>query len=42
MNIWRPFTQEKIVPPAIKVVKGDGLYLYAENGKKYADMISSW
>lgn len=42
MMIWRPFTQEKIVPPAIKVVKGDGLYLYAENGKKYADMISSW
>lgn len=42
MNIWRPFTQEKIVPHAIKVVKGDGLYLYAENGKKYADMISSW
>ena len=40
--IWRPFTQEKTTPEAIKVVKGDGLYLYTEDGKKYADMISSW
>lgn len=40
--IWRPFTQEKTVPPAINVVKGEGLYLYTEDGKKYADMISSW
>ena len=42
MNIWRPFTQEKTVPQAIKVTKGDGLYLYAEDGRKFADMISSW
>ena len=42
MNIWRPFTQEKIVPRAIKVTKGDGLYLYTQEGRKYADMISSW
>lgn len=40
--IWRPFTQEKIVPPAIKAIKGDGLYIYTENGEKYVDMISSW
>lgn len=40
--IWRPFTQEKTTLPAIKVIKGDGLYLYTENEKKYADMISSW
>lgn len=40
--IWRPFTQEKTTPEAIKVVKGDGLYLYTEDGRKYADMISSW
>lgn len=42
MNIWRPFTQEKTVPPAIKITKGDGLYLYTEDGRKFADMISSW
>lgn len=40
--IWRPFTQEKTTPSAIKVTKGDGLYLYTEDGKRYADMISSW
>lgn len=40
--IWRPFTQEKITPPALKITKGDGLYLYSETGKSYADMISSW
>ena len=42
MSIWRPFTQEKTVPQAIKVTKGDGLYLYTEDGRKFADMISSW
>ncbi|MDE6431865.1 MAG: adenosylmethionine--8-amino-7-oxononanoate transaminase [Opitutales bacterium] len=40
--IWRPFTQEKITPPSIKVVKGNGLYLYTDDGRRYADMISSW
>ncbi|MBQ3564755.1 MAG: adenosylmethionine--8-amino-7-oxononanoate transaminase [Alphaproteobacteria bacterium] len=42
MTIWRPFTQEKVVPSAIKITKGDGLYLYDERGRKYADLISSW
>lgn len=40
--IWRPFTQEKTTPKALKILKGDGLYLYAEDGRRYADMISSW
>ncbi|MBR1943903.1 MAG: adenosylmethionine--8-amino-7-oxononanoate transaminase [Alphaproteobacteria bacterium] len=40
--IWRPFTQEKTTPEAIKIIKGDGLYLYTKNGTRYADMISSW
>lgn len=40
--IWRPFTQEKTVPQAINVIRGRGLYIYTEDGKKYADMISSW
>lgn len=40
--IWRPFTQEKIVPPAIRAAKGDGLFIYTEDGRKYADMIASW
>ncbi|MDR0968202.1 MAG: adenosylmethionine--8-amino-7-oxononanoate transaminase [Holosporaceae bacterium] len=41
-NIWRPFTQEKTTPPSIKIVKGEGAYLIAENGDRYLDMVSSW
>ncbi|MDR0581289.1 MAG: adenosylmethionine--8-amino-7-oxononanoate transaminase [Holosporaceae bacterium] len=40
--IWRPFTQEKIAPPPVKIVRGEGAYLISENGNKYLDMISSW
>lgn len=40
--IWRPFTQEKTAEKPVKITKGDGIWLYAENGKRYADMISSW
>ena len=40
--IWRPFTQEKTAEKPIKIIKGDGIWLYDENGKRYADMISSW
>jgi adenosylmethionine-8-amino-7-oxononanoate aminotransferase len=40
--IWRPFTQEKIAPPAVKITKGEGAYLFSDCGNKYLDMISSW
>ncbi|MDR3156179.1 MAG: adenosylmethionine--8-amino-7-oxononanoate transaminase [Holosporaceae bacterium] len=40
--IWRPFTQEKITPPPVKIVRGEGMYLISENGNRYLDMISSW
>ncbi|MDR0678391.1 MAG: adenosylmethionine--8-amino-7-oxononanoate transaminase, partial [Holosporaceae bacterium] len=40
--IWRPFTQENTTPPPIKIIGGEGAYLFAENGDKYLDMISSW
>ncbi|MDR2628633.1 MAG: adenosylmethionine--8-amino-7-oxononanoate transaminase [Puniceicoccales bacterium] len=40
--IWRPFTQEKTTAPAIKIVRGEGVYLFSETGEKYMDMISSW
>jgi adenosylmethionine-8-amino-7-oxononanoate aminotransferase len=40
--IWRPFTQEKTAPPAVKIVRGEGAYLVSERGDKYLDMISSW
>jgi adenosylmethionine-8-amino-7-oxononanoate aminotransferase len=40
--IWRPFTQEKTAPAPVKIVKGDGVYLISEDGRKFADMISGW
>ena len=40
--IWRPFTQEQTAARPIKIVKGDGIWLYTEDGKRYADLISSW
>ena len=40
--IWRPFTQEQTAEKPIKIVRGDGIWLYAEDGKRYADMVSSW
>lgn len=41
-NIWHPFTQMQIADAPIPIVKGKGVYLYEENGKKYIDAISSW
>ena len=40
--IWHPFTQMQTARPPIPLVKGQGLYLYSEDGKRYMDGISSW
>ena len=40
--IWHPFTQEATAHENINIVKGDGAYLWDENGKKYIDLVSSW
>ncbi|PJD95285.1 MAG: adenosylmethionine--8-amino-7-oxononanoate transaminase [Parachlamydia sp.] len=40
--IWHPYTQMQNAFPPIPIVKGQGLYLYAEDGKSYIDGISSW
>lgn len=41
-SIWHPFTQLKGMQGPIGAVKGEGAYLYDENGKAYLDAISSW
>lgn len=41
-SIWHPFTQMQIAHPPIGVVKGEGSYIFDENGNKYIDAISSW
>jgi adenosylmethionine-8-amino-7-oxononanoate aminotransferase len=40
--IWHPFTQMKNPLPHIPVVRGEGVYLFDENEKKYIDAVSSW
>ena len=40
--IWHPYTQMKTALPPIPIVRGDGAYLFDEDGKKYIDAVSSW
>lgn len=41
-SIWHPFTQMKTAPQSVPIVKGDGAWLYDEDGKAYLDGIASW
>ncbi len=40
--IWHPYTQMQNAATPIPIVRGEGVYLIAEDGKKYIDAISSW
>ncbi|PWU20684.1 MAG: adenosylmethionine--8-amino-7-oxononanoate transaminase, partial [Bdellovibrio sp.] len=40
--LWRPYTQEKTASPAVRIKSAKGPYLYAENGQRIIDGISSW
>ncbi len=40
--IWHPYTQMQNAIAHIPIVRGEGVYLIAEDGKKYIDAISSW
>ena len=39
--IWHPFDQMKGAD-VLPIIKGEGCYLFDENGKKYLDGFSSW
>lgn len=41
-HVWHPFTQAQTAPAALPIVRGEGAYLYGEDGKAYCDLISSW
>lgn len=41
-HIWHPYTQHQITDPFPVMVKGEGIYLWDEHGKRYMDGISSW
>ncbi len=40
--IWHPYTQMKTTGLPIGILKGEGVYLIADDGTKYLDAISSW
>lgn len=40
--VWHPFTQVKTAGDPIPVNRAEGVWLYAEDGKKYLDANSSW
>ena len=41
-NVWHPFTIIKDAPEPLKVVKGDGIWLELEDGRRIMDVVSSW
>src|SRR5512144_2388218 len=40
--IWHPFTQHATSGPMIEIVRGEGAWLYAGDGRRILDAISSW
>jgi adenosylmethionine-8-amino-7-oxononanoate aminotransferase len=40
--LWHPYTQMQTSPAPLAIVKGEGVYLYTEDGRRLLDGISSW
>src|SRR5579863_1068265 len=40
--LWHPYTQMHTAPPPLPIVRGEGVYLYTEDGRNILDGISSW
>jgi adenosylmethionine---8-amino-7-oxononanoate aminotransferase len=40
--IWHPFTQHALQPDMVKISRGEGAYLFAADGRRIIDAISSW
>ena len=40
--LWHPYTQMQTAPAPLPIVKGEGVYLYTEDGRRLLDGISSW
>ncbi len=40
--LWHPYTQMLTAPPPLPIVRGQGVYLYTEDGRRLLDGISSW
>lgn len=40
--VWHPYTQMLTRPSPVPIVRGEGVYLYTEDGRKLLDGFSSW
>jgi adenosylmethionine-8-amino-7-oxononanoate aminotransferase len=40
--LWHPYTQMRTRPDPIPIARGQGVYLYTEDGRRLLDGISSW
>ena len=40
--IWHPYTHASLDPAPIKISRAEGVYLYADDGRRFLDAISSW
>ncbi|NPU10776.1 adenosylmethionine--8-amino-7-oxononanoate transaminase [Bradyrhizobium sp. 83012] len=40
--IWHPFTQHALQPQMTPIVRGEGAYLHAADGRRIIDAIASW
>src|SRR5215468_6280961 len=42
LTLWRPYTHAILDSAPIKISRAEGVYLYAEDGRRFLDAISSW
>ena len=41
-HVWHPYTQARTALAPVPILRGEGVYLYAEDGTRLLDGISSW
>ncbi len=41
-SLWHPYTQMQTAPAPLPITRGEGVYLYLEDGTRILDGISSW
>ena len=42
LRIWHPFTNSALDPSPIEIERAEGVWLYAQDGRKIIDAVSSW
>jgi adenosylmethionine-8-amino-7-oxononanoate aminotransferase len=40
--VWHPYTQMKTAGPPLEILRGEGAWLMAKDGRRILDLISSW